>query len=86
MTILEMIMLYYLMGIVYILARLWSPIGKVWVETGLDMATENNEKLRRLRTEMPRLYEIDIQLALALLAFSWPKMMAKDVIYVTRGY
>ena len=85
MTIIEMAMLYYLMGIVYILARLWSPIGKVWIETGLNIARENNESLLRWRTERPRLYEITIQLALALLAFDWPKMMAKDVIYVTRG-
>ena len=77
MTAIEMAMLYYLMGIVYILARLWSPIGKVWIETGLNIARENNESLLRWRTERPRL---------ALLAFDWPKMLAKDVIYVTRGY
>lgn len=86
MTIIEMAILYYLMGIVYILARLWSPIGKVWIETGLDIAGRNNENLLRWRIEKPRLYEATVQLGLALLAFSWPKMMAKDVIYVTRGH
>lgn len=85
MTAIEMTMLYYLMGIIYMLAKLRSPAGKVWVEVGLGIARGNDENLRRWRIEKPKLYEAMVQLALALLAFVWPKMMLDDVIGSMRG-